>query len=110
MHLHEYHWRRETIPRIFYTRRLLQESAATCEELALFDQYRSENAQFEEQLNTKFSSFTKRMFEIAESVRRVVSQKRRRHRGEIVAYVLTDLWSLWYQLGPLETGSFHRMF
>ena len=48
-------WRREAIPRIFHTRRLLQENAAPCEELALFDQYRSENAQFEEQLDTKFS-------------------------------------------------------
>ena len=75
-------WLREVIPRIFHTRRLQQESAATCEELAFFDQYRSENAQFEEQLNTKLSSFTKRKFEILESVRRGVSQKRRRHHGK----------------------------
>ena len=54
----------------------------TCEELALFDQYRSENAQFEQQLHTEFNSFTQRKFETVESVRRVASQKRRRHLGK----------------------------
>ena len=86
MHLHEISRYltgvAKSSPNLFHTRRLLQESAATFEELALFDQYRSENAKLEEHINTKFSPFTKRKFEIAESVRRVVSQKRRRHRGK----------------------------
>jgi hypothetical protein len=92
-------WRREAIPRIFHTRRLLQESAATCEELALLDQHRSENAKFEEQSNTKFSPFTKRKFEKVKSVRRVVSQKSRRHRGKGCRLRLDFLWNMWCQLG-----------